>query len=294
MHTLEREITIAIRPVGPDDAERCGQIAFEAHREVASRHDIPSEQPSVEFSIGLVKAKLADPNARGLIAEYANDILGSVFLNTFPPAAAAAIGPLTVHPNAPAGVGQRLMTDLLGHALAREFGSIRLVQSPSHLESLALYAKLGFVVREPLVLMQGKCPPVADGLAQVVRLAVEGDIASCDQLCERVIGFARPFELRNTIRQSIATVVERSGRITGYAAGIGMRGYAVAETTADLQALLAATPQMPGPGFFVPTRNGELLRWLLQGGLRMLWPAALMTRGSYQEPTGAFLPSIAF
>jgi len=54
------------------------------------------------------------------------------------------------------------------------------------------------------------------------------------------------------------------------------------------------TPQMPGPGFFVPTRNGALLRWLLEGGVRMLWPAALMTHGDYREATGAFLPSIAF
>ena len=294
MQTLKRERTITIRPIRSDDAERCGQIAFEAHRDVAGRHNIPSEQPSVEFSIGLIKSKLADPNVSGRVAEYANDVVGSVFLNTFPPAPAAAIGPLTVHPSAPAGVGQRLMTDLLDQATACEFGSIRLVQSPSHLESLALYAKLGFVVREPLVLMQGKCPPVADDPARLVRPAAEDDIAGCDRLCERLIGFARQFELRNTVRQSMAMLVERSGRITGYAAGIGMRGYAVAETTADLQTLLAATPQMPGPGFFVPTRNGELLRWLLQGGLRMLWPAALMTRGNYEEPAGAFLPSIAF
>jgi hypothetical protein len=123
---------------------------------------------------------------------------------------------------------------------------------------------------------------------------VEDNIAACDRLSERVIGFARQLELRNASRQKVATVIERSSRVTGYTTGIGFRGHAVAETTMDLQALLAATPQMPGPGFFVPTRNGELLGWLLQGGLRMLWPAMLMTRGSYQEPAGAFLPSIAF
>jgi predicted N-acetyltransferase YhbS len=294
MQTLEVDQSIAIRPIRPDDVERCGQIAFEAHRDVAARHNFPSEQPSIEFSIGLIKTKIADSNAHGMIAEHAGDIVGSAFLNTFPPAPVAAIGPLTVSPNAPAGVGRRLLTVLLDDTAAREFASVRLVQSPSHLQSLALYAKLGFVVREPLVLMQGECPAVAADAARAVRPAVEDDIAACDRLSERVIGFARQFELRNAIRQNLATVIERSGRVTGHCSGIGFRGHAIAETTADLQALLAATPQMPGPGFFVPTRNGELLRWLLQGGLRMLWPATLMTRGGYQEPAGAFLPSIAF
>ena len=294
MQAPEVDQTIVIRPIRPDDAERCGRIAFEAHRDVAARHNFPSEQHSVEFSIGLIKAKLADSNARGVLAECAGDIVGSAFINTFPPAPVAAVGPLTVHPSASAGVGRRLMTELLDQTAAHEFESIRLVQSPSHLQSLALYAKLGFVVREPLVLMQGKCPTLAANAACVVRPAAENDMAVCKRLSERVMGFARQFELSNAIRQNLATVIERSGRLTGYTTGIGFRGHAVAETTADLQALLAATPQMPGPGFFVPTRNGELLQWLLQGGLRMLWPATLMTRGSYQEPAGAFLPSIAF
>jgi hypothetical protein len=39
----------------------------------------------------------------------------------------------------------------------------------------------------------------------------------------------------------------------------------------------------PGPSFFVPTRNGNLLHWKLQGGMRMCWPATLMTRGRYME-----------
>src|SRR5216683_3213929 len=64
MQTLEVDQTIAIRRIQPGDAERCGQIAFEAHRDVAARHNFPSEQPSIEFSIGLIKTKLADSNTR--------------------------------------------------------------------------------------------------------------------------------------------------------------------------------------------------------------------------------------
>lgn len=89
-------------------------------------------------------------------------------------------------------------------------------------------------------------------------------------------------------------MVEISGDVTGYVTGLGFRGYAVAQTTHDLCALIGAAPRILGPGFFAPARNGDLLRWLLDAGLRVAWPANLMTIGDYQEPAGAFLPSIAF
>ena len=294
MDAVETGRTITIRPIRIEDADRCGHVAFAAHQAVARHHGIPSEQPSAEFATGMIKAKIADRNTRGLVAENAGVIVGSVFLNRFPPAGVAAVGPLTASPDGPAGVGGRLLSALLADVSPSELPSIRLVQSPAHLQSLALYVKTGFVLREPLVLMQGKCPDAPGQSDCRVRSAAQSDVAECERLSERVHGFARSFELAAAIRQGSATLLERSGRIAGYTAGVGFRGHAVAETTPDLQALLALTPQMPGPGFFVPTRNGELLRWLLDGGVRMLWPAALMTRGNYQEAAGAFLPSIAF
>jgi hypothetical protein len=42
----------------------------------------------------------------------------------------------------------------------------------------------------------------------------------------------------------------------------------------------------------MPARNGSLLRWALDHGLRITQPLSLMTLGFYQEPEGAFLPSI--
>jgi GNAT superfamily N-acetyltransferase len=294
MPTLELPQAITLRAMRIEDVMRCGQIGFEAHRDVAARHNVPPEQPSIEFSTGLIKAKLGDPNATGIVAESAGEVVGSVFLNAFPPAPVVAIGPMTAHPEAPAGVGRRLMSHVLDLARERGCACVRLVQSPSHLESLGLYTKLGFAVREPLVLMNGKCPAIAAEPGAIVRAVSDRDVSACNAMCATVHGFAREFELRNAIRQDLAKLVEREGRVTGYAAGVGLRGHAVAASTAELIVLLGATPQMPGPGFFVPARNHELLRRLLEAGLRMLWPAALMTRGSYQEPAGAFVPSIAF
>jgi hypothetical protein len=98
--------------------------------------------------------------------------------------------------------------------------------------------------------------------------------------------------LSASLRQGSAS--ERDGRIVGYAGGIGFRGHAVCETTEELKSLIAHSPKHPGGGFFVPFRNGELLRWLFQHGVRALWPATLMSSGGYQQPTSAFLPAMAF
>jgi predicted N-acetyltransferase YhbS len=284
---------IAVRPIRPEDAEACGRVGFEAHGAVAAAHNVPSEQPSLDFAIGMMQRKLADRDARGFVAEREGRIVGSLFLNTFPPAPVAVIGPLTVHPEAQGGTGRRLMDAALEEARRRGFEAVRLVQSPAHLRSLVLYLKVGFEVREPLVLVQGDLPPAEAGTAKA-RPATEADIAACNALCRRVHGLEREHELRGAIARGGAMVAERAGELVGYSAGLGFLGHAVAETTGDLKALIAGSPGIMGPGFFVPTRNGELLRWLLEAGMRAAWPATLMSLGPYQDPAGAFLPSIAF
>ncbi len=89
-------------------------------------------------------------------------------------------------------------------------------------------------------------------------------------------------------------MVERAGRITAYATTIAFFGHAVAESNDDLKALIAAAQAFAGPGFLVPSRNGELMRWCLGKGLRVVQPMTLMTIGLYNEPAGAWLPSIAY
>lgn len=100
--------------------------------------------------------------------------------------------------------------------------------------------------------------------------------------------------MRGAIDQGTAVVVERGGRLTGYTTGIGFFGRAVGETTHDLQALIAAAPAFAGPGFLVPSRNAALMRWSLEHGLCIVQPMTLMTRGTYREPSGAFLPSVLY
>ena len=78
------------------------------------------------------------------------------------------------------------------------------------------------------------------------------------------------------------------------ATAVAFFGHAVGETNEELKALIGAARAFPGPGFLLPTRNGELFRWCLEHGLRVVQPMTLMSVGLYNEPAGAFLPSVLY
>ena len=286
---------LIIRSIRQTDAETCGKIGFQAHKAISSAHGYPSEQPSLEFAVGMIRTLLANPNSWGALAERDGQILGSIFLHLFPASPVAAIGPLTVDPSVQGGVGRALMEASLTEARKCSYDQVRLVQSPSHLRSFVLYTKCGFILREPLFLMRGNPVPSIVGKKHDVRAARSEDISACNEICISVHGFSREIELRQAIDQQVASVnIDNTGNITGYAAGIGWLGHAVAKTNEVLKALVANASAIIGPGFFVPGRNSDLLRWLLDAGFRMVWPANLMTVGNYQDPTAPFLPSIAY
>ena len=185
------------------------------------------------------------------------------------------------------------MMAVLKRAEERKFPGVRLVQAAYHNRSLSLYTTLGFDVREPLSLMHG--PPIGKQIAGCpVRRATLADADGCNRVCRQVHGHDRAGELADAIQQGHATVVERHGRITGYSTGVAFFGHSVGETLTDLQALIAAAPAFGGPGILVPTRNAELFRWCLANGLRVVEPNTLMSVGLYNEPAGAFLPSILY
>jgi len=290
------KLSLTIRPIEASDAETCGKIGYEAHKAISSALGYPSEQPTEEHGIGLIKMLLGNPNSFGVLAESQGKILGSIFLHRFPPSPVAVIGPLTVHPSAEGGVGKALMERAILQAQKQNQDQIRLVQSPSHIRSFVLYTKCGFALREPLFLLQGK--PLAkqydiDNI-DVHQVKDDSDISKCNTLCKQAHGFTREGELRQAKDQGSAIMVERDGQINGYSAGVGLFGHAVAKTTEDLKALISSAQTILGPGFFVPARNHELLNWLFENNFRIGWPANLMTIGPYQEPRMPFLPSLAY
>jgi hypothetical protein len=141
--------------------------------------------------------------------------------------------------------------------------------------------------------MQGT--PLRSTLAgYTVRQATEGDLPACHRVCTAIHGHDRSGEMRDAITQATATVVEHEGRITGYATAIGFFAHAVGESNAELKALIGAASAYVGPGFLLPTRNTELFRWCLAHGLRVGQVMTLMSTGLYNEPAGAYLPSILY
>ena len=153
-----------------------------------------------------------------------------------------------------------------------------------------MYAKLGYDVREHLACIQGNALGISiEG--HVVRPATEADVESCNRLCREVHGNDRFGELRDALERGSTTVVEHDGRITGYTTVIGFFGHAVGETNKDLKALIGAAKEFAGPGFLLPTRNGELFRWCLGNGLRVAQPMTLMSKGLYNG-TSRRVPAI--
>ena len=285
-------MNVTIRSARPEDAEVCGPICFEAFNAIAGAHNFPPDFPSRDVALGLYGTLLSHPRVYAVVAEVDGKAVGSNML--WDNGALAGVGPITVDPTVQnSSVGRRLMQAVLDRAKERNHVGVRLVQAAYHNRSLALYTKLGFIVREPLSNIQGT-PLRLEIPGYSVRPATQHDIGECARVCIDVHGHHRSDELSDAIQQGIATVVEHNGRITGYATLVGFFGHAVGYSNDDLKALIAAAPEFPGPGFLLPTRNTEVLRWCIEHGLRIVQPMSLMTIGLYNEPTGAFLPSILF
>jgi predicted N-acetyltransferase YhbS len=283
---------IHIRRASSGDADACGVICYEAFKTIAEHHNFPPDFPDPQTAAGLLGQLFAYKDLYSVVAEVNGKIGGSNIL--WENAVIAGVGPITVDPKLQnVAVGRRLMEHVMERARERRFVGVRLVQAAYHNRSLSLYTKLGFDTQEPLSTMQGP----ALGLeihGRAVRAATVADADACNKLCIRVHGFDRSQELLDAIRQETATLVEHNGRLTGYATTIGFFGHAVGENNEDLKALIGAASAFPGPGFLLPTRNNELLRWCLQNKLRIVQPMTLMSTGLYNQPQGSFLPSIVY
>lgn len=281
---------ITLRPARPEDAEVCGKINYDAFHKISTQHNFPPDWPTVEVATGFLTGLLAHPGFYGVVAEVDGRIVGSNFLDER--ASVVGLGPITVDPQVQnAKIGRELMVHAMDRAWSQDRPSIRLVQAAFHGRSLSLYTKLGFDVCEPLSCMQGE--PVGIKIpGHTVRPAAADDLQACDALCKAIHGYARHSELEDAIQAGTAMVVEHDGVITGHASLIGFGGYAVGRTNTDLKALIGAAPEFAGPGFLLPTRNSDLLRWCLNAGLKIIQPMTYMSVGLYNEPQGAYLPSI--
>ncbi|HWY66360.1 MAG TPA: GNAT family N-acetyltransferase [Rhizomicrobium sp.] len=285
-------MTITLRKGREADAAAAGDVCYRAFKAIAEAHNFAPDLPNPDVGAGLLSGMIAHQGFFDIVAEIDGRIVGSNFLDERNPI--AGIGPITVDPALQnAKVGRALMEAVLERARQRGFVGIRLLQAGYHNRSLSLYFKLGFDAREYVACLQG--PAIGKAVPGCsVRPARLDDLTACNSLCFRIHGHDRGGELADAIAQGAASVVERAGRITGYATPVAYFGHAVGETNDDLKALIGAAQAFPGPGFLLPTRNGEMMRWCLDQGLRVMHTMTLMTIGLYNEPEGAWLPSVLY
>jgi predicted N-acetyltransferase YhbS len=284
---------ITLRPVEPDDTEQLAQILFDAFGAIHDHHRFQRDFPALEAAQGMLGMWIPHPHVWGVVAEVDGQVVGSNFLDERDEI--LGVGPITVDPKGQnSGVGRRLMEAVLERG--KDAPGIRLVQDGFHMRSLSLYTSLGFDVTAACAVMSGS--PRGEPLEGIeVRHLTEADIDECEALCNRVHGFTRRGSLRDALQAFAPFVAVRDGRVTAYATSVTFwpMAHGVAETQEDLQALLlgaAATDDEP-IALLVPLQSG-MFRWALEHGLRAVKPMNVMARGAYQEPRGAWFPSVLY
>jgi GNAT superfamily N-acetyltransferase len=294
--TIGAPPTVELRPMQPHDGEAVAETMYSAFAEIHDRHRFPRDFPTLESAAQLTRDFIRHPSIWGVVAVSDGQVVGSNFLDERGPV--RGVGPITVHPDAQgSGVGRRLMEAVL----ERGAGStgIRLLQDSFNTQSLALYASLGFEVREPVVVMAGR-PRRAPFPGVEVRRLRDEDLAACGYLHRMVHRFERANELRDALEAPALEpfVALRDGRVVAYATTLTFfpAAHGVAETEQDMRALIAgalAAGEAPA-SFLLPTRQGEVFRWCLDAGLRVVKPMTYMTVGEHHDPSGAWIPSVLY
>jgi predicted N-acetyltransferase YhbS len=288
-------MNIQIRSMKQEDAETCGRICYKAFKTIARRHNFRPDFPTPEFAVQLAQFLINKPQVFGVVAESDGQIVGSNYLWEYD--AIRAVGPITVNPNIQSkGAGRKLMEAVIERGNGSE--GIRLVQDSYNMTSLSLYTSLGFVVKEPLVLIEGELkgdlPPAIE-----VRPIKEEDFGECAALCRKVHGFERTGELKNIPPFLTSFVAVREGRVTAYTSAphFWALNHAVAESEEDMKALLTGAGNLSDGkpiSLLLPTRQTDLFRWCLRKGMRAIKPMTLMTMGEYHEPRSSYLPSVGY
>ncbi len=285
--------TTTLRKAEANDAKGIAKAWYSAFSGVTDRHGFPRDFESEDEVHELTDHILELPNGQTTVLVRDGEIIGGASLWTSE--TVAGIGPVFVSPEYQSGgYGGMLFNEVLRNAEAFNQESVRLTQAAFNLVSLSLYAKRGFQVKEPLVVMMN--PPGARAMPSgySVRPATPDNAAPMDELFRRSHGHSRRADIDGAIEHGTARVTLKDGEMVGYATDLGFLGHAVATRNEGLYALIASVEEFTMSGIFVPTRNAELFAWCLANGMQARSPWNLMVRGWYQTPAGPFLPSALY
>jgi predicted N-acetyltransferase YhbS len=280
-----------IRPVAAD-GEALADVCYRAFKDISEKHGYESDFYNIEFAQMVISGCIANESGYSVAARVDGTLVGSNFFSFTDEV--AGVGPVSVDPpRQSAGIGRALMKDLLREAKERGIERVRLMQDAFNMTSLALYASLGFDTRHPVVLLDPAPERHPD-----VRPMTPDDLDSVESLSRDIYKVSR----RDDAGQHIGRgpfkpfVRERNGRVVGYFV-IGMPGHGCAESDDDLLALAqhAATEAPPEIArCFCPLRESSLYRKFLAAGFRNRKVMNLMTLGPYDEPEGAWMPSVGY
>ncbi|SEN66522.1 Acetyltransferase (GNAT) domain-containing protein [Gemmobacter aquatilis] len=200
----------------------------------------------------------------------------------------AAIGMVITSPRLQEnGAGRWLMGHILNTVGAR--GKVLNATRPAY----RLYISLGFMPLSPVYQHNGIVGAVAPGPRHARPMTAQ-DVAAIHGLDSIAMGIARPDVLDRLLPLSTGTVVERDGRVTGFALcrkfGRGhVVGPIVAESEEDAIALVAPHAEaMEGSFLRVDTRqpDGPFRQFLIGSGIRHYDTVTRMGLGPVPQATG--------
>ncbi len=288
-----RSMDVSIRKATPADAAVCGRIYYEGFKAINEKHGFPLLFVSPDVATTRIERLIRHPAIFALAAALDGKVVGFCILNEWD--AIRGLGPIVIDVAAQGlGIGRRLMTAALDRA---EKHDVRLLQDSFNMQSLSLYASLGFDAREAFIVMSG-IPQAAPMPEYEVRRMSEIDLARCEALQMDVLGFSRINELRNRFATGTPIVALRDGQLRAYVANaaVWLGSHAVAKDESDMRALIVGAYQLERRpiSFLLPIRAAGFFRWVLRAGLKADRPYTLMTMGSYEQPSGLYFPSVTY
>jgi predicted N-acetyltransferase YhbS len=283
---------ITLRPPTPEDVPELGRICFEAFKDVSEKHGFESDFTSLEMTRTIIGSIVRDESQYGVAASVDGQLAASNYI--FHSDEAAGVGPVNVDPTRQGiGLGRLIMEDVMAHARESGLEMIRLVQDAFNVVSISLYASFGFDTKAPIGVLA-----LAPGLAPDERIRPLGpdDADAADTLCRSIYGISRRNELAGRSAWGIPTLgIFRGGALRGYLSP-AIIGHGVAETEDDMLALMREASRLSPeqPRVVCPLTSGELFRRALADGHQLVKIMNLMAVGPYKEPTGVWMPSVAF
>ena len=283
-------MTVELRRAEAADVPELGRICYEAFKGIAEKHGFESDFSSVEFAQQVIGMLMQQEDIYSIAAFDGGAAKGSNFMEMWDEV--AGVGPVSVDVSTQGeGIGRRLVEEGIAQARKQGFEMVRLTQESFNMQSLALYASMGFDTKEPLAYMALDGSQLVD---EAFRPATVDDLPAMDELCRSVYGVSRTGECAAFMRVGIPAFVLDRGHVVGYLIALAL-GHGVAESEDDMLALLAGVgAAVPESHSIVPLRSGGLYRRALAAGHRNSKVMNLMALGPYEEPQGAYCPSAMF